>query len=92
MLQDDPLAYFITWTTYGTWMPGDERGWHDGEGLWQAGDMALLLESQLLMTEDAITLTKQQRSVVEKTIPTIVVSGAGCCMPSIAGRIMCMSS
>lgn len=20
------LAYFITWTTYGTWLPGDERG------------------------------------------------------------------
>jgi hypothetical protein len=23
----DPLAYFLTWTTYGTWLPGDERGW-----------------------------------------------------------------
>jgi hypothetical protein len=22
----DPLAYFLTWTTYGTWLPGDERG------------------------------------------------------------------
>ena len=22
-----PLAYFLTWTTYGTWLPGDERGW-----------------------------------------------------------------
>ena len=20
-------AYLITWTTYGTWLPGDERGW-----------------------------------------------------------------
>jgi len=23
----DPLAYFLTWTTYGTWLPGDARGW-----------------------------------------------------------------
>ena len=22
----DPVAMFITWTTYGTWLPGDERG------------------------------------------------------------------
>ena len=23
----DVLAYFLTWTTYGTWLPGDARGW-----------------------------------------------------------------
>jgi hypothetical protein len=23
----EALAYFLTWTTYGTWLPGDERGW-----------------------------------------------------------------
>ncbi len=23
----DPIAFFITWPTYGTWLPGDERGW-----------------------------------------------------------------
>jgi REP element-mobilizing transposase RayT len=22
----DPRAYLLTWTTYGTWLPGDERG------------------------------------------------------------------
>jgi REP element-mobilizing transposase RayT len=22
-------TYFITWTTYGTWLPGDRRGWRD---------------------------------------------------------------
>ncbi len=21
---NDPLGYFITWTTYGSWLPGDE--------------------------------------------------------------------
>ncbi len=22
-----PLGYHLTWNTYGTWLPGDERGW-----------------------------------------------------------------
>ena len=26
-----PLAYFLTWTTYGTWLPGDARGSIDDE-------------------------------------------------------------
>ena len=26
-MNDDPLAYFITWTVYGTFLQGDERGW-----------------------------------------------------------------
>jgi REP element-mobilizing transposase RayT len=33
-MHSDPLAYFLTWTCYGTWLPGDERGWtkwHKGE-------------------------------------------------------------
>ena len=24
----DPIAYFLTWTSYGTWLPGDDRGWN----------------------------------------------------------------
>ena len=28
-LQTQPLAYFITFRCYGTWLPGDERGWTD---------------------------------------------------------------
>ncbi len=23
----EPIAYFLTWTTYGSWLPGDSRGW-----------------------------------------------------------------
>ena len=44
---DDPLAFFLTWTTYGTWLPGDERGWsrsqdsvgkRAGRGIWRPSD------------------------------------------------------
>ena len=24
---DEPVAFFITWTVYGTWLQGDVRGW-----------------------------------------------------------------
>ncbi len=27
MSSDDPIAFFITWTVYGTFLQGDERGW-----------------------------------------------------------------
>jgi hypothetical protein len=29
---DDPIGYFLTWVTYGTWLPGDARGWVEYQG------------------------------------------------------------
>jgi len=26
-MKGEPYTYFITWTTYGAWLPGDSRGW-----------------------------------------------------------------
>jgi REP element-mobilizing transposase RayT len=61
----DPLTYFITWTTYGTWLPGDSRGWRK----WKAGEQPPqpLLEDWCRdrMKEDAVFLTTQQRKAVE---------------------------
>src|SRR6056297_3007718 len=31
----DPIAFFITWPTYGTWLPGNERGWVEYHHGWQ---------------------------------------------------------
>jgi REP element-mobilizing transposase RayT len=62
------IAYFSTWTTYGTWLPGDERGWFErGNGL-QPADLMRRLESALRMTEHALTLDRDQRRLVEATI------------------------
>jgi REP element-mobilizing transposase RayT len=64
----EPLAYFLTWATYGTWLPGDERGWVKyGEGL-QLPDPIRKLEAEALMIEGACRLDEQQRDIVEKTI------------------------
>src|SRR5262245_39078515 len=62
------IAIFTTWTTYGTWLPGDPRGWYQsGRGL-QEPDALRRLEAALLMTEAAFTLDSEQRRIVEKTI------------------------
>jgi REP element-mobilizing transposase RayT len=60
----DPLAYFITWATYGTWLPGDERGWIEYRRGWQLPDPARKLEAESFLTEDACRLNASQREVV----------------------------
>ena len=62
------IAFFSTWTTYGTWLPGDPRGWYQrGRGL-QEPDALRQFEAALRMTESAVTLDSDQRRLVEKTI------------------------
>ncbi len=65
---DEPLTYFLTWTTYGTWLPGDERGWVAKPGQFQAPDESLKQAAERLMTESALTLDPEQRRLVEDTI------------------------
>jgi hypothetical protein len=62
------IAFFSTWTTYGTWLPGDPRGWYQrGRGL-REPDARRRFEAALLMAEEALTLDAEQRRLVEKTI------------------------
>jgi REP element-mobilizing transposase RayT len=64
----DALAYFITWTTYGTWLPGDERGWVlKGSGFQDSRPVRKELASDR-MTEPPCTLSDEQRGIVELTI------------------------
>jgi REP element-mobilizing transposase RayT len=63
------LAYHITWTTYGTWLPGDGRGWIKSSvpGI-QPPDPAREHAASAIMVEDAVMLTPAQRRIVEQTI------------------------
>ena len=64
----EPLAYFLTWTTYGTWLPGDERGWvRCGKGF-HLPDPVVKSTAEFRMTESACALDARQRELVEKTI------------------------
>ena len=64
----DIIGYFLTWTSYGTWLPGDERGWHDWRSGWKRPDDKIEAYARSIMTEDEVTLTETQREVVESTI------------------------
>jgi len=68
MQDDDPLAYFLTWTTYGTWLPGDSRGWVEYRGGIQLPDPSWKLECEARMTADACVLNQEQRALVERQI------------------------
>lgn len=67
-MNNDPLAYFITWTCYGTWLPGDDRGWTK----WHKGDQ---IPQPLLadwcrdqMVEKPVLLNDQERNLVNETV------------------------
>jgi len=62
------VAFFSTWTTYGTWLPGDGRGWsrRPGGADWVDGMQAFW--STLRMAEGATTLNSGQRTIVEATV------------------------
>jgi REP element-mobilizing transposase RayT len=64
----DPLGYFLTWVTFGTWLPGDDRGWVEYHGGWQLPDPVKVLEAKARMTEEACILTDEQRIIVAQQI------------------------
>jgi len=65
MNQEDPIAFFLTCVTYGTWLPGDERGWVEHKRGWKLPNPDLEADCELPMSEDAIRLTTEQRQSVE---------------------------
>jgi hypothetical protein len=64
----DARAYFLTWTTYGTWVPGDERGWVEYRRGMQAPNPIKERAAAARMTDDARRLDQEQRRLVEATI------------------------
>jgi REP element-mobilizing transposase RayT len=63
------LAYHLTWTTYGTWLPGDARGWVKwGEGGVKPPDPEREHEARERMVESAVVLSEDQRAIVEQII------------------------
>jgi hypothetical protein len=64
----EPLAYFLTWTTYGSWLPGDQRGWVAKPGEFRPPDADAERAARQLMTEPALSLDVEQRRIVEDTI------------------------
>ena len=65
---EDNLAFFLTWTTYGSWLPGDERNWVDKKGKLRPPDLKCQNAAKERMTEHALAFKIEQRLIVEDTI------------------------
>ena len=64
----DPLAFFLTWTAYGSWLPGDARGWVDGRGRLHAPEPLRAAVACRHMAEEPVTFDHCQRVAVEASI------------------------
>ena len=65
----DPIAYFITWTTYGTWLPGDERGWNQKRNFDSLPPDPLAEEAAAAKMKEAVfLLSVEDRRIVHETI------------------------
>ena len=62
----EPLAFLLTWTTYGTWLRGDRRGWVEEKKGHQQPNEELYNRQRLL--ETPCVLDSPQREIVEQTI------------------------
>ena len=65
----EPLAYHLTWTTHGTWLPGDPRGWiEEGKPGVRTGDPHRQRLARQHLTDEPVCLTDEQRQLVEATV------------------------
>lgn len=61
------VGYMVTWTTYGTWLQGDKRGYvKDGRIL--EGDQTLLELCKRLQKGQTVKLTKPEKEIVRRAI------------------------
>jgi hypothetical protein len=63
------IGYMVTWTTYGSWLPGDRRGYvRHGEIL--SGDEKIVQASRTLQKSAAVKLDSEARAIVHQAIVT----------------------
>ena len=65
---NQPIAWFVTWTTYGTWLHGDPRGSWDQSGTYVVPDERRRMEAAATLLEEPVTLTEEQRAIVNEVI------------------------
>jgi REP element-mobilizing transposase RayT len=62
------MAYLLTWRTFGTWLPGDKRGWWDHKRGYQAASPELENYVRKHMTQSPVRLAVKHRRVVKERI------------------------
>ena len=71
-----PLAYFITFTAYGTWLPGDERGLVDyktaaPDAPIQPPDAERYQQARNQLKHPVVKLSEELRQVVMQTVKEV---------------------
>ena len=61
------LGYMITWTTYGTWLQGDKRGYVKG-GQVLVGNAGLYESNKTSMKSERVKLNKREKEIVRQAI------------------------
>ena len=68
----DVLAYFLTWAAYGTWLPGDSRGWvnrgRTRSDVIELPAPALAAHAGTLMKESPVVLDAGMQEAVDAAI------------------------
>jgi REP element-mobilizing transposase RayT len=67
-MDNPPLAYFITWTVYGTFLQGDVRGWWKKQSGHQLHQPLLYRWHSERLTHPVLLLNDAERSIVETAI------------------------
>ena len=66
MQPDEPLAFFITWTAYGTHLQGDARGWRRRRKGDQQPQAQLVQWRRDRLKHDPVLLSQKHRAIVER--------------------------
>jgi REP element-mobilizing transposase RayT len=61
------LGYMVTWTTYGTWLRGDERGWRENGTIYEA-EQHLKEFDESQMKGEAKKLNNREKAIVKEAI------------------------
>jgi REP element-mobilizing transposase RayT len=61
------VGYMVTWTTYGTWLPGDKRGYVK-RGKVLPGDPKINQASRRLQISTTIILNSKQKTIIRNAI------------------------
>jgi len=81
MHMDDPIAFFLTmWVTYGTWLPGDARGWVEYPARLAALRPGAGDRGRGENDGDACRLSALERDAVQRQIAETCVSVGGAFM------------
>ena len=67
-MNDEPLAYFITWTVYGTFLQGDLRGWRKWKQGFNAPQPCLAEWHAERLKFSVELLNREQRETVDSEI------------------------